>query len=687
MYKLFLTFVLILCICCNCLSNSRGAYAFIQGDTLVLGNDCIERKILLHDNSPITFSIREKTSGKEWFNKSPLPDLYITETPPTEPCEFFKKTVESNKVHPRYIEATLTQKLGNLNIKLIYKIFDSVPAIACDIYLKGSGENLFKANLPTNPADLKNIESIEDIRQEMEHPALERLTLGGHHWKLNVVEFFDVTDMCNNLVAERTVLPFRKAFYRGNIMFAHDREKEAGLFFLKQAPNPMVQLSYRGADFCVDFDSFSVIGLGVNPDDLNDQTWTPAYGCVTGVYSGGEVEALCALRNYQKALRFNSKGADEMIMMNTWGDRSQDAKVNESFCLAELDAASRLGITHFQIDDGWQTGRSPNSAQSGGSFKDIWKNNDYWKPNPLKYPNGLKPVVNRAAQLGIKLGLWFNPSVENDYDNWEKDAKAVLDLYRDYDIRIFKIDGLQIPNKKSEINLRRFLEMVNLESNGEVIFNLDVTAGRRGGYQMFGEYGNLFVENRYTDWGIYYPYWTLRNLWQLSKYVPAERLQTVFLNKWRNTDIYGDDIYAPANYSFEYIFATAMAGQPLAWFEATGLPESAYALKDSIEVYKSISNDFHKGVILPIGCEPSGESWTGFQSIDGNKGFFLIFREQNKYRTEKIRTFLKEGMKLRIHKILGNGCVLSDVVGRNGELEFEIPGTNEYLLCFYEIDE
>ena len=39
-------------------------------------------------------------------------------------------------------------------------------------------------------------------------------------------------------------------------------------------------------------------------------------------------------------------------MLNTWGDRSQDAKIDEAFCLAELDRAARMGITLFQLDDG-----------------------------------------------------------------------------------------------------------------------------------------------------------------------------------------------------------------------------------------------------------------------------------------------------------------------------------------------
>lgn len=173
-----------------------------------------------------------------------------------------------------------------------------------------------------------------------------------------------------------------------------------------------------------------------------------------------------------------------------------------------------------------------------------------------------------------------------------KDAQAITELYRKYGIRVFKIDGVNIPTKRAEENLRCLFEKVWEDTNHAVVFNLDVTAGRRGGYHLFNEYGNIFLENRYTDWGNYYPYWTLRNLWMLSKYVPTEKLQIEFLNKWRNSDKYGDDIFAPSHYSFDYLFAISMAGQPLAWMEAANLPEEAYGLSSLVEAYKDISYDF-----------------------------------------------------------------------------------------------
>ena len=58
-----------------------------------------------------------------------------------------------------------------------------------------------------------------------------------------------------------------------------------------------------------------------------------------------------------------------------------------------------------------------------------------------------------------------------------------------------------------------------------------MTAGRRWGYHYGNEYGNIFLENRYTDWGNYHPHWTLRNLWMLARTVPPQNLQIEFLNK------------------------------------------------------------------------------------------------------------------------------------------------------------
>jgi alpha-galactosidase len=484
------------------------------------------------------------------------------------------------------------------------------------------------------------------------------------------------------LVFDVQALSYRSKIYRGNILFAHDNLSDKGIFILKEAPTSSVQLAYPGGDFITEFGKISAIGVGLNPDDLDPTEWKRGYGFATGVYSGGEINRLTALREYQKNIRIHKPGRDEMILMNTWGDRGEDKHIGEKFALGELEAGAKLGITHFQLDAGWQKGHGLYFTQSG-STSNIWGTNDYWEPHPERFPNGLGPVVKKGKEVGIEICLWFNPSSENSNGNWEKDANVLIGMYKNYGIRTFKIDGVDLPDKLAEINFRKFLEKVLLETDYKVVFNLDVTAERRGGYHYFNEYGNLFLENRYTDGQNYYPYTTLRNIWMLSKYVPPQNLQIEFLNKWRNVAKYQGDPFGPANYSFEYLFAITMAAQPLAWFEATGLPEEAFSVATVIKKYREIQFDFHNGNIFPVGDEPSGKSWSGFQSVQKNKGYFLVFREANDKSKSEIKTWLTPGTKIKCTPVLGKGAAFISKVGPEGDVSFRLDERNSYSLYKY----
>lgn len=659
------------------------SYSRLCGDTLTMGNGLIERVFRWNGGNLVTIRVEEKQSGRVWINASQTPDFEVVPAEGSVSGCYRVERVDATELHPAWLETTVEFSMGGLDVRRVYRIYDDAPAILCRTWLRGGADALGRAE-SVNPADRKNIESADDMQPLRSGGVLDRFAPGGNHWHVRVVEFRDVTDWNNNLVFETDIIPYRKLGYRGNLLFARSGIDEGGFFLLKEAPCSDVQLSYGGEDFTAEFGSFAVVGPGLKPEDLADGRWQQAYGCVLGVFPGGELEALTALRSYQKQLRRLLPGRDEMVMMNTWGDRSQDTKVNEAFCLREIRRAARLGITHFQIDDGWQAGKSPNSALAKGSFRNIWDNPDYWTPDSVKYPRGLQPVVELGRQLGVEVCLWFNPSVQNAYADWEKDARALIGLFRRYGIRTFKIDGLAIPDKRSETNLRRLFDRVTEETGGQVVFNLDATAGRRGGYHLFNEYGNIFLENRYTDWGNYYPYWTLRNVWMLSKYVPAEHLQIEFLNKWRNREKYAGDPFAPANYDFEYLFATTIVGQPLAWMEATGLPDEALALGPKIGRYRQIQHALHRGVILPVGDEPSGRSWTGFQSIDGDDGFLIIYREATPDAEASIRTWLPEGCRIRLTPMLGEGRPGVAKVGRGGCVTVRLDRPNSYALYRYE---
>ncbi|MFA5329449.1 MAG: alpha-galactosidase [Prolixibacteraceae bacterium] len=661
--------------------------AKLEKDVLTIENSKISRIFKWNNGNLITRSLTDKVSGKDWKMNSNKPDLTIPGEPEiAENGKLTTRFVPETAISTEHMEVEITYALGSLGVKRVFRIYPYCASIACDLYYRGVSNSVWIQS-GTNLADMVNIEKLNPGAAVNNVPVIEKLELPDKHWKLEAVEFADITDRNNTLVFPVNALSYRTNFFKGNILFASNNVSEDGVYILKEAPTSNVQLDYSGSDFIAQFGTLRMIGAGISPSDLTSLEWRRGYGFVTGVYSGNENNKYLALREYQKKIRIHKAGRDEMIMANTWGDRSQDSRVKESFALAELESGAKLGVTHLQLDDGWQTGRSGNSAFKGGTFNSIWDRTDYWTPDSVKFPHGLAPLIKRAKELSIEICLWFNPSRDNGMEHWEKDANVLIGLYKKYGIRIFKIDGVNLPTKIAEINFRNFLDKILEETENKVVFNLDVTAGRRGGYHYLNEYGNIFLENRYTDWQNYYPYTTLRNLWMLSKYVPAENLQIEFLNKWRNQSKYDGDPFGPANYSFDYLFAITMAAQPLAWFETSSLPEEAIAQAGPVMLkYRTIQHDFHSGNIFPIGDEPSGKSWTGFQSIQDGKGYFLVFRETNNLAKAELKTWLPAGTSIKCSPVVGKGKAFMAKVGTNGIVSFELAEKNSYVLYQYTLN-
>ena len=444
----------------------------LKNDTLLIENQLIVRKFLWNGGNLISRILIDRKSGKEWKMNSNKPDLsFPQQTKKAEKANFSSKVIAETVVAPEHLEAIITYSLDKLEIKRVFRFYPDCAVIACDLYYRGESNKVW-LQPGINIADMVNLEKLTPNNANSNTPVIEKIELTGKHWKINAVEFVDITDRFNNLVNKVEALSYRPNFYRGNLLFAHDNVSNDGIFILKEAPTSNVQLAYPGSDFYTEFGNFKVIGAGLNPTDLHPTEWRRGYGFVTGVYSGNENNSYIALRTYQQKIRIQKPGRDEMILMNTWGDRGQDSRVREKFALDELEAGEKLGITHFQLDDGWQLGRSSNSAQKGGSLTNIWDNKNYWEPNPEKFPNGLEPIVKKGKELGIEICLWFNPSKDNSNEYWEKDANTLISLHKKYGIRTFKIDGVNLPDKLAEVNFRKFLDKVSLETSFNVVFNL-----------------------------------------------------------------------------------------------------------------------------------------------------------------------------------------------------------------------
>ena len=251
-------FTVLVTVCTTVASGcaQESCYSTLKGDTLIIGNNLLERKFVWNGGNLMTYSLSDKENGKTTLTASLTPDFFISRDVKAGTggtCRVEK--IAATDIHPDYLKTTVTFSLGALDIQRIYRIYDNCPAIACDTYLKGTINNVFGGR-EENAADRKNIEFVEDMKSKSVTAIIDQLNFKGQHWHAKAIEFWDVTDWNNNLVAEQDIITYRKSNYRGNLFFVQDGEDGNGFFFLKEAPCSSVQLANKGVDFIAEFGKF-----------------------------------------------------------------------------------------------------------------------------------------------------------------------------------------------------------------------------------------------------------------------------------------------------------------------------------------------------------------------------------------------------------------------------------------------
>lgn len=102
----------------------------------------------------------------------------------------------------------------------------------------------------------------------------------------------------------------------------------------------------------------------------------------------------------QEVVRFPDPAKPRPVTFNTW--EGNYFSHDPAHLLAQAEAAARLGIERFVLDDGW-FGRRDSDHSSLGD----------WTVDPRKYPHGLGPLVDGVRRLGMEFGLWFEPEMVN----------------------------------------------------------------------------------------------------------------------------------------------------------------------------------------------------------------------------------------------------------------------------------
>jgi len=516
------------------------------------------------------------------------------------------------------------EPVQGVELKREYFIFPEIPVIGVNTYIKTPVLPQFYSSA--------NFQKYPVKRELMENP------IDGFACRKNLsdalsVSFFGVTDMTNELVNEKFFKVFagKERRVSGNMLFAENRKASSGMFFVREAPSSIEDRPEGDCNFIIGKNRICSLDWGIQPMEFKNEEMR-AYSSALGVFSGGYHSGTAEFKRYFTK-RFHLPETAYKTMANPWGGGGAkwQKKISNEFIAKEIEASAAMGLEMYQIDDGWQR----------GSFAEMVKGNramtvDDWGCRKDIFPNGFKEIKEVCEETGVELCLWFAPSFNKAYRDWEEQAELLYRLHRDYGINVFKIDGVVVESREAENNLRRLLYSLRERSKGKIYFNLDTTSGRRPGYLFFQEFGNVFLENRYqAEPGTkrYEPWKTLRNLWRLSEYVPTQRLQVEFPDigkAARFKDNYRDSSY-PEKFKQEYLAAITLFATPLCWSFASGFkPAAAASVRRIMELHKELRHEIRDSVVIPIGEEADGVSWPGFQAHDfsSKRGLLLLFREE-----------------------------------------------------------
>lgn len=629
------------------LENMKSCFIRLHDDTLTAGNALFSREWKIRDTGLEATALH--VQGKSWLCAAgsvgtipPFLPLAAGFQPESPSARLELEEGPDGPIEAASLRGRLT--LGRHVLHL--KIFPGIAAIT----LRVDGPAGVSLLDQTGNA-ATGIESDEAAAEaDPEFDLCERLHIPFDHPYLSIVHFFDQTDHHDNLVHEERLKLFHSETIRarGNLFLIEDGVNQRGVILLKWAPLPYARpdkytydVKAKGRDIILQGHSIGSTSRGA--------PWSLL------AYQGGRQGATQALHQIQRAMRPYIAGRDGLSASNTWGDRSRDGRVSESFVISEITRASQLGIQVVQVDSGWEKGITSNSVNraQGGVWEGFWANDPhFWDVNPERFPRGLQPVVDAAQKAGVNLGFWFAPDSTNDFQNWEKDAARILQFYRDFKVRYIKIDAVKIRSDLGASRLRHFFRQIQNETGGEMTLDLDVTAELRPGYFGAPDVGPLFIENRYTDWVCYWPHAILRNLRQLATWIDPLRLRMEFLNLRRNDAKYGTDPLRPMLWTMDAAAAITLVSSPLASCELGYLnEEDARALAGLLAAWQIHQDKMRQAQVYPWGGDSAETDWSGFRLVGESEEWILAFR----VGSAQERCYLHDVAATSIHTLYGEG--------------------------------
>ena len=286
----------------------------------------------------------------------------------------------------RTLRLTLRDELLNMEVTLLYAIFDDCDVIARSAIITNQGS----APLVLERADSLCLELPDDR--------------------------YDLITLSGDWARERDVIRRRlNPGHQGVSSLRGASSHQASPFVALVRPETTETLGeaigaalvYSGSFFAtadVDEQRCTRLRMGLNDRHFR---WTLSAGEAFHVpeavlaYSAGGLDGMSAQFHTlcrEHIVRGKYAHAPRPILLNNW--EATYFKFDEDKLVRIAEKAAQMGIELFVLDDGWFGHRDDDKTSLGD-----------WTVDRRKLPNGLKRLVDRVHGMGMKFGLWFEPEM------------------------------------------------------------------------------------------------------------------------------------------------------------------------------------------------------------------------------------------------------------------------------------
>ena len=582
-------------------------YAAHTADRLTFGNACIEISVSIADNRPITDYVWDKTTGRRWeaADGRRLIQPVLTVRPAHAASEVTVEESDCEGRMKRHLQVTWTLTDGDGLWKTVWQIFPGVPFIRKSLFAAGPYQTCEKTGCGDS-----GVWYADDL-------ASEAVSFDRAAFTIDSVALHDHSDASDDLVRTARNYPYFDEFYQlypGHFFFLQDRQS-ACLTLCKLSPCTGSELhtppfglrtTHQG--------SAEILGLGIDRNSpLPAGEVVELYGAAIGV---GKTKADC-----EKGLRMLGRAClahpDRLTAVsNNWGGGSKDRLLNDAFVRREIEIGAQLQLDCVQIDDGWQNNDFPIPQYMHHRWSHMFEEGlDFWSPQPERFPDGLEPLAKYAMEKGTSLGIWVMDDPYDAHRDYTKTGDMILSYWQQ-GIRQCKLDGIELETPLDVCRLRKMLDRLYRETEGELVIHTDITAGKRPGCLYMPQSGLIFLENRYVQQpGSFFAHRTLGNLWRLGHYVPTQRMVMEVPNPRQTSEGYLRDAFCPARFPMTTLFLAVAVANPLLWADLQMLdPEDCAALCRLMAVWKPYAKALFDSDILPIGDDPEDYTVTGFRA-------------------------------------------------------------------------